>query len=502
VLKQKSFLSFVFNIISSMMGFISVFFVARFMGPKALGAISAALAFMGLFAIFGDLGFGIAHYKRVSEGRDLGACVGTFLVIRAVTTLLMTLITIVVLFIMKETSGRTPLPVELMPVFYIVLFSVVIGNMVYVAIYTFTARVEKAKEWGILLTQKSFISLFRILAAVSGLGIIYLAWSNLLGVIIGGVVAIYLFRNIRIKRPEWGIFRSYISYAVPSMLIGVTETISMNIDKVFISYFWGVSQVGYYASGQSMIAILTSIGGIFIGILLPTYSSLHAENRMDEIRRLANRVERYISLILVPLVFAVFFFADPIRQLVLGPRFDASTPILRILVLNAMLVIFTQPYSTQLMGTNRIKLGMLLGLIMLSTNIAMNLILIPRTLFGVTLMGLGSRGAAWSLLVSSFIGTVLFRYHAFRTSGAKPNYRIFIHIAAALVSFGGAFLLWGIIGKVNYILSTVICIAGGTIIYLAMLALKGELTRGDLQYYLNMINPKILANYVTTELKS
>jgi len=201
------------------------------------------------------------------------------------------------------------------------------------------------------------------------------------------------------------------------MLIGVTETISMNIDKVFISYFWGVSQVGYYASGQSMIAILTSIGGIFIGILLPTYSSLHAENRMDEIRRLANRVERYISLILVPLVFAVFFFADPIRQLVLGPRFDASTPILRILVLNAMLVIFTQPYSTQLMGTNRIKLGMLLGLIMLSTNIAMNLILIPRNPFRCNPYGVGKQRCR---LVSSCF---LLHRHSALSLPCLPNKR-------------------------------------------------------------------------------
>ena len=145
MLKQKSFLSFVFNILSSLLGFVSVFFVARFMGPNALGAISAAVAFTGLFAIFGDLGFGIAHYKRVSEGYDLGKCVGTFLVIRIATTFVMAMATLAVMFVMKTSSGKTPIPRELMPVFYIVFLSAVIGNMMYVVTYTFTSRVEKSK---------------------------------------------------------------------------------------------------------------------------------------------------------------------------------------------------------------------------------------------------------------------------------------------------------------------------------------------------------------------
>jgi len=502
MLKQKSFISFAFNILSSIMGFVSVFFIARLMGPSALGAISAAWAFTGLFAIFGDLGFGIAHYKRVSEQRDLEKCVGTFLVIRIATTIIMILVTLAVLFIMKSAFGRTPLPEELMPIFYIVLLSTVVGNMMYVITYTFTARVEKAKEWGTLLTQKFFVSFFRILVAVSGLGIIYLAWSNLLGAVIAVAVALYLFRNIRVGKPDKDIFRSYVSYAVPSLLIGVTENVSMNIDKVFISYFWGISQVGFYTSAQSLIVILSSIGAIFFSVLLPTYSTLHAEGKMEEIRRLSNRVERYISLILTPLVCAVFFFADPIRQIILGPRFADSTPIIRILVLNAMLVIFTQPYSSQIMGTNRIRLGMFLGVIMLGTNVIMNLVLIPRTLLGVRLMGMGALGSALSLLLSSFVGTILFRYYAFRTSGARPNFRIFIHIAAAFVSFGGLFLLRRTLPGEIDIFSTVVCITSGSIVYIILTVLCGELKREDLRYYLNMINPRILVNYVTSELKS
>jgi O-antigen/teichoic acid export membrane protein len=502
LLKQKTFLSFAFNILSSFFGFVSVFFVARFMGPQALGAISAALAFTGLFAIFGDFGFGIAHYKRVSEGQDLGKCIGTFLVIRLATTGIMTFNTLAVLFFMKISSGKTPLPADLMPIFYIVLVSVIIGNMLYVITYTFTARVEKAKEWGILLTQKFFVSLFRVVVAVTGLAVIYLAWSNLLGVAASVLVALYFFRRFPIGRPDKVIFRSYLAYAIPSLLIGVTETVSMNIDKVFISYFWDVAHVGYYSSAQSLIAMLSYVGVIFIGVLLPTYSSLHAENKMSEIRELANRVERYISLLLMPLVFFILFFADAIRRLVLGPKFVQATPIMAILVVNAMLVIFTQPYSSQLLGTNQVKLGMAIGLAMLGVNIAANLLLIPRHVLGVALFGLGARGAAYAILISSSVGTVLFRYFAFRTSGARPNYRILYHLAAALLSFGSSSLLLNLMANWKNVISLAACFAFGGALYVSLLVLIRELTMADVRYYLNMINPKLLMNYMTTELKS
>jgi O-antigen/teichoic acid export membrane protein len=319
------------------------------------------------------------------------------------------------------------------------------------------------------------------------------------GVVAGVIASLYLFRKYPIGRFDKVLFKSYLLYALPAVMIGVTETVSMNIDKVFISYFSGTKNVGYYTSSQSLISILSYVGSIFVSLLLPTYSSLHSQGKIDEIRKLAHKVERYISILLMPLVFFVFFFADPIRQLILGNKFEPSNPIISVLVLNAMLIIFNQPYSSQLLGTNQIKLGMILGLMMLGINIFLNLILIPTRLLGIQMAGLGGLGAAFSLLISSFIGTFLFRFFAFKTSGSKPNYKIIIHLFCAILSFGGVFLISRYLSLSPYFIPLYFLIGGG--FFLLIMAILGEFTKEDIHYYLNMLNPKLMKNYITDELK-
>jgi O-antigen/teichoic acid export membrane protein len=500
MLRQKSLLAFTINLTGSLLGFISVLFVSRLMGPEAMGAISSSVAFAGLFALFGDFGFGIAHYKKVSEGQDLGKCIGTFLVIRIVTTIIMGVVTLIVFYGTHLITGKYPVDAKYINVFYIVFISGLIGNLLYVITYTFTARVEKAKEGVSIISQKFVNSILKIVVAVSGLGIVFLAWSNLAGVVAGTIVSLFLFWKYPIAGFDRALFKTYFLFALPAIMIGVTETISMNIDKVFISYFSGTEAVGYYSSSQSLILIISSVGAIFISLLLPTYSALHAQGKMEEIKNMANRVERYISILLMPVVFFVFFFADPVRQIILGNRFEPSTPIISILVLYAMVIVFNQPYSTQLLGTNQIKLGMILGLVMLAINIILNLLLIPSSISGIQLAGLGGLGAAFSLLISSFIGTLLFRYFAFKTSGSRPNYKIIIHLICAVLSFGGIFLVSEYLSVSNCFIPVYFLLGSG--VFLLLMALFGEFTKEEFHYYLNMLNPRLMKNYIRDEFRN
>ena len=68
--------------INAIIGWIALLFVARKMGATALGEFSYALSLVGGFTFLAFLGFNMAHIKRVSEGQDLGKCIGTFITIR------------------------------------------------------------------------------------------------------------------------------------------------------------------------------------------------------------------------------------------------------------------------------------------------------------------------------------------------------------------------------------------------------------------------------------
>ncbi len=78
--------------INAIIGWIALLFVARKMGAAALGEFSYAMSLVGGFTFIAFFGFRMAHIKRISEGLDLGKCIGTFLSIRLFLISLMLLI--------------------------------------------------------------------------------------------------------------------------------------------------------------------------------------------------------------------------------------------------------------------------------------------------------------------------------------------------------------------------------------------------------------------------
>ena len=65
-----------------------------------------ALSFLTIFTIFAKLGFDHAHIKKVSEGKVLGRCNGTFLATKAGLVVLMVVLTIGSILVWKTILGR------------------------------------------------------------------------------------------------------------------------------------------------------------------------------------------------------------------------------------------------------------------------------------------------------------------------------------------------------------------------------------------------------------
>ena len=67
---------------NAFIGWLALLLVARKMGASAIGEFSFALSLVGSFTFIAFFGFKMAHVKRISEGLDLGKCIGTHLSIR------------------------------------------------------------------------------------------------------------------------------------------------------------------------------------------------------------------------------------------------------------------------------------------------------------------------------------------------------------------------------------------------------------------------------------
>lgn len=499
MLKQKSFLSFSLDVLNSVLGFISVYFVARYMGAKPMGIIAIALAFINLFGVLGNLGFGIAHIKRISEGKDYYKCVSTFSFIKIVLTIFMAIIVLAVYKGSESFFDKTPINAKYEMVFYIILASAIIGSLLQIITYTFNAQLFIAKSRTVLLVQKLSLTIAKIVVAISGMSVFYLAGANLFSVLLGIIAAIIIFKGFPLPKFDETIFRSYLKYALPSFTISLASIfLANNIDKILIGYFAGAEEVGYYTAAFSLMMIFTLIGKNINGILFPHYSIMHSENKNSEISILANKVERLLSIPLMPIVFFIFFFSESIIQIIFSAKFERSSAILAIMVLQSLVFILGKPYTTQLVGTNNIKTAMYLDMIIIVMNILLNVLFIPEKLAGITLFGFGAQGSALAFFISTFLGTIMYRLAAYKITGSKLNFHIFLHLILSFVIFIGLHKTATYFDNIN-LFSLFLYFIIGFSIYVAIMFLMKELDKKDIYYYLALLNIRSMRNYIKNE---
>ena len=98
MIARKVYLKFLTRTGISLMGLFAISIVARYMGAEAIGLIGYAISLVSLFVIFSDLGLNKTHVKKISEGKNLGKCIGTFVFLKTITILSMALIFLIYMF--------------------------------------------------------------------------------------------------------------------------------------------------------------------------------------------------------------------------------------------------------------------------------------------------------------------------------------------------------------------------------------------------------------------
>src|SRR5512136_289268 len=106
MIARKSALIVFAQLLNGIIGFVGLKFIALYMEPWEYGVVGFAFGFVSLFSILGDLGFGGAHVKRISEGKDFGKCVGTFAATKLILAGLFASVTILSIVIWRFVFGQ------------------------------------------------------------------------------------------------------------------------------------------------------------------------------------------------------------------------------------------------------------------------------------------------------------------------------------------------------------------------------------------------------------
>jgi len=502
MIARKSTLIISANILNGVLAYIAIFYISRFNYTEEFGIIKFAIAFVTLFNIIGSLGFDSANIKRISEGKDLGRCIGTFIVIKISLIFIMSLVTIAAVYSWKHLLGRGFETSTHETVIYIILVYLVLNTINGIFRSIFSAKKEIVKIEIPLLIE----TLVRVVATVyvvfSGLGVIELAYTYIISDIALLSTSLFLFRGYPIKKPSYEYFRSYKKFARPMVLVGACAVIMTNIDKVLIQLFWNSYEVGFYSYAYSLCMYITMFTTA-VGILLfPTFSSLHANKDLEGAKKLILKTQRYLSMVVFPLVFGMVALAQPAVFILLSNK-EQTVPILRILPFFVLLAAIERPYQSHFLGIDRPKIARNRVLIMVIINLILNIVLIPEDInsLGIKLAGLGAKGAAIATVFSYAAGLIYSTAVTKRKIKLKISMKsIFIHFIAATIMAGVLYWIAEFIKITRFYHLLGVSIFGLGIYILVIFLLK-EFTKKDLMFFLDQLNIKKMFIYMKEEIK-
>ena len=500
---RKMALLFIVENINAIIGWIALLFVARKMGASALGEFSYALSLFGGFTFIAFLGFGMAHVKRISEGQDLGKCIGTFLTIRL--TLIAVMLVVFsfffwfwTVFLKKElydiqTSG--------------LLLTVVVYYITYLILGIITSTFSGLKQSARIAIPNvigtSVRSFLFILAAFMGWGVIWLARSYLIGTLIILLISAWYFRDYPVSKPDKSSLNSYKTYAIPVAAASIFSIFRQHLDKLFIGIFWTEYQVGLYFGVQRIAIFIGTLAIVMEQMLLPAVSKLHSAEKNKEMNSLVYDTERYMSMICIPLVAMTIVWSSEIIEVFISREFLPASNILKLLALAALIRVINRPWSIALRGSNRPDLTSILNISTAILSIVLMLLLVPRSIPQIgldNLPGMGGEGAALSVLISDIVGGIALRILCYIHLRMIPRFNF---IVQCLVAVSVGLLMWQI--QINLSIERwyelFLFSASGGFLFLTVLTLMGGFTYSDFRFFWNVANPKKMTTYVNEELR-
>ena len=503
MLGRKSFLVTINRFIEYFTGWLGLFFIARFMANPDFnyGVVQFALGFVSMFGFIGNF-FDTAHVKRYSGGEiEEDRCMGTFISLKSIAVFITVVLIFGGLMFWKYVLGRgfqTPIHETAI---YIILGFFILRSIGSIATRTFRARREIAKNELLKLMDRSVPTVFIIYVALTGGQAIELTLTYVIGGALMALFALFYLKDIKIRKPTKKSIKSYWDFALPGFFSQIASKFGNQVDIVMVQLFWGSMNVGYYASGKRLALIVNGLVAGVGTLIFPTISGYHADGDWINLRKAVEGAARYTSLIITPVIVFLILFPREIIYIMISGAFLPAAPVVRILAINSFFMLYFKPFKSVIVGTNRPELSAKISIAGNIANVALNVILIPSSLFGIPLFGLKEVGAAIATLTAGISISLAKMVVSKRIAGVSFTWGTVYHICAAIIS-GFILYVWQIQVMPITRFYHLFVYAGAMIgIYTTILYLVGEFTKEEWNYIMESINPKEMLVYIKDELK-
>ena len=368
-LGQTSFVHFVSNFVSSVLGFVATVYIARILGPEPFGIYQVAIGLVSWLAIFGKVGLTGAISKRVSEGNEPSeyAVAGAIII----TALFVVIAVGSVLF--RDQIAQY---VEYPAAGYIIVILLVI--LVYGLVSSLLVGLKLVHVSGLLSPIKIGGR------ALSQIGLIVVGTSTaalFIGHIFGFVVVIvvggyYVLRDLpSLSVPQRRHFEGLFDFAKFSWLGNLQSRMFNYTDVLVLGYFASSGLIGVYVAAWNVGQFLILFSGTLKSTLFPEMSSMSANQDPQAVSRIVEQSLTFGGLFLIPGFFGGILLGERILR-IYGPEFPQGATILSILIVANVFMGYQNQLLNILNAIDRPDLAFRVNIVFVLANVSLNIVLI------------------------------------------------------------------------------------------------------------------------------
>ena len=378
--------SFIFNIL-----------IIRYLGGADFGKYATIMAYVGIFAIFSDLGMGTYVTREIAQDKSkTGFLTWNTIIFRVVLSL-------IVIPIITISAILLGYPQETV-IGILLASSALLLHAIYGPIVNLTRGYERLDLRSISHLAESIG--FMVIAAIVlllGLGLLWLIVGTLISVLAATIVGAYIVIkyigrfSFQVNPSQWwGILKA----SLPFGAISLTFVVANQIDTVMLSLWMEDVVVGLYAVAYGLMGNLLFFSNALNGALGPTLARTYAGSK-ETVNSVYQTSFRMLFIISMPLAVGGTLLASQIVVLLYTDEFAAAVPAFQVLVWVVPLMSLHTLCSGMATAIHKEKPQAKIRVTAAIANIALNIYVIPR--YG--LMG----AAVVTVVTELFLFILLFR---------------------------------------------------------------------------------------------
>lgn len=319
-------------------------YISRVLGAEKIGIIDNVDYTMDYFILLSMLGMNILGIREIAKSRSnpmlLQKTFSQLFTLNTFSTAIMLCILAVLVFTIPQWHDRWQVfclgaSKIVFNLFWIEWFFKGMENFKYITLRT------------IFLRMAFVISVFIFVKTKDDYLKYYILW---LSITMGNALFNWTYRRrfLRLSFKELNL--SY--YFKPFVMLGLVSICSAVYTKLNITilgFYADDAQVGYYTAATRLYQVLIAMFSSITGVMLPRMSSLLAENDMDSVKTLVNKVFNFLFLFAIPIVIYMEFFAPEFFLLFTGAGYEGAILPLRIVIFQLLIIGTEQIFILQLL---------------------------------------------------------------------------------------------------------------------------------------------------------